>query len=166
MHYLQHDAFWKVFVQWQYIQVVFALGTIQVLRHQRGGWVGLPNDDVWWQGGWVGVAKWWREQKIYIISIKTYLKSIYSFEDITDQFNSSDWIFFFWKNEPELVCSVFFNKNKPCLILALFIKEKKIYKYRGFLPYATFGTCKNSHKPKIALAKILFYVCSSKINSP
>ena len=22
------------------------LGTIQVLRHQRGGWVGWPNDDV------------------------------------------------------------------------------------------------------------------------
>ena len=22
------------------------LGTIQVLRHQRGGWIGWPNDDV------------------------------------------------------------------------------------------------------------------------
>jgi hypothetical protein len=28
-----------------------------------------------------------------IISIKTYIKFIYPFEDITDQFNSSDWIF-------------------------------------------------------------------------
>ena len=77
-------------------------GGIQVLRHQRGGWVGWSNDDVWWQGGWEGVAKWWRDQKIYkekkepgsdtmpIISVKTYLKSIYPFEDITDQFNSSD----------------------------------------------------------------------------
>ena len=37
---------------------------------------------------------------------KTYLKSIYPFEDITDQFNSSDWILFFWKNEPELVCRI------------------------------------------------------------
>ena len=67
-------------------------GGVQVLRHQRGGWV--------------GVAKWWRDQKINkekkepgsdtmpIISVKTYLKSIYSFEDITDQFNSSDWFFF------------------------------------------------------------------------
>ena len=24
----------------------YELGTIQVLRHQRGGWVGWPNDDV------------------------------------------------------------------------------------------------------------------------
>ena len=33
---------------------------------------------------------------------------------------------FFWKNEPELVCSISFsNKNKPCLILALFIEERK-----------------------------------------
>ena len=84
-----------------------ALGGIQVLRHQRDGWVGWPNDDVWWQGGWLGVAKWWREQKIYIISIKNYLKSIYLFEDITDQFNSSVWISFFWRNELELVCSFF-----------------------------------------------------------
>ena len=38
--------------------------------------------------------------------------------------------------------------------------------YRGFLPYATFGTWKKSHYPKIALAKFLFYVRSSKINSP
>ena len=30
------------------------LGGIQVLRHQRGGWMGWPNDDVWWQGGRVG----------------------------------------------------------------------------------------------------------------
>ena len=43
-----------------------ALGGIQVLRHQRDGWVGWPNDDVWWQGGWVGVAKWWRDQTMYI----------------------------------------------------------------------------------------------------
>ena len=42
------------------------LGGIQVLRHQRGGGVGWPNDDVWWQGGWGGVAKWWRDQKTYI----------------------------------------------------------------------------------------------------
>ena len=32
--------------------------------------------------------------------------------------------------------------------------------YRGFLPYATFGTWK-----KFALAKFLFYVRSNKINS-
>ena len=104
---------------WQGSMVILIgqLGGVQVLRHQRGGWVGWPNDDVWWQGGWVGVAKWWRDQKINkekkepgsdtmpIISVKTYLKSIYPVEDITDQFNSSDW-FFFWKNEPELLCSM------------------------------------------------------------
>ena len=38
--------------------------------------------------------------------------------------------------------------------------------YRGFLPYATFETWKNSHYPKIALAKFLFYVRSNKINCP
>ena len=40
------------------------LGIIQLLRHQRRWWMGWPNDDVWWQDGWVGVAKSWREQKI------------------------------------------------------------------------------------------------------
>ena len=33
--------------------------------------------------------------------------------------------------------------------------KDKIYSYRGSLPYATFGTGKNSHKPKIALGKYL-----------
>ena len=28
------------------VGLFFALGGIQVLRHQRGGWVGWPNDDV------------------------------------------------------------------------------------------------------------------------
>ena len=116
------------------------LGTIQVLRHQRGGWVGWPNDDVWWQGGWVGVAKWWRDQKINkekkepgsdtmpIISVKTYLKSIYPFEDITDQFNSSDWFFFLEKWTRIIMYHVvFFSiKTSPVyLILALFNREGK-----------------------------------------
>jgi hypothetical protein len=38
-------------------------------------------------------------------------------------------------------------------------------KYRGFSPYATFGTWKNSHQPKIALGKFLPYGRSNKINS-
>ena len=45
-------------------------------------------------------------------------------------------------------------------------KYKCISIYRGFLPYATFGTWKKSHQPKIALANFLFYVRSNKINSP
>ena len=36
---------------------------------------------------------------------------------------------------------------------------------RGFLPNATFGTWKNLHYPKIALAKFLSYVRSNKIRS-
>ena len=40
---------------------------------------------------------WAGSDTMPIISIKTYLKSIYPFEDITDQFNSSDWIFFLEK---------------------------------------------------------------------
>ena len=56
--------------KWSLNKILILIGTlviggIQVLRHQRGGWVGWPNDDVWWQGGWVGEAKWWRYQKIY-----------------------------------------------------------------------------------------------------
>ena len=47
------------------IGILSLLGTIQVLRHQRGGWVGWLNDDVWWQGGSLGVAYWWRDQRIY-----------------------------------------------------------------------------------------------------
>ena len=94
----------------------YDLRIIEVLRHQRGGWVGWPNDDVWWQGGWMGLAKWWRDQRIYkempITSIKTNLKSIYPFEDIIDLFNSSNW-FFFWKNEPEIVCVCFSIKSSP-----------------------------------------------------
>ena len=34
-------------------------------------------------------------------------------------------------------------------------KLLKLKKYRGSLPYATFGTGKNLHKPKIALGKYL-----------
>ena len=62
-------------------------------------------------GGWDGMAKWWclmtrwvggagymmmwskKYKEMPIISIKTYLKYIYPFKDITDQFNSSDYFF-------------------------------------------------------------------------
>ena len=30
----------------EFAQVASLFGGIQVLRHQRGGWVGWPNDDV------------------------------------------------------------------------------------------------------------------------
>ena len=40
------------------------------------------------------------------------------------------------------------------------------YKYRGFLPYGTFGTWKKRIKQKTASSKFLFYVRSNKINSP
>ena len=47
-----------------------------------GGWEWL-NDDV--------IKKYTRKKNFcFIISVKTYLKSIYPFEDITDQSNSSD----------------------------------------------------------------------------
>ena len=36
----------KLFVLKKYDLRRIALGTIQVLRHQRGGWLGWPNDDV------------------------------------------------------------------------------------------------------------------------
>ena len=54
------------------IQMSLHLGTIQVLRHQRGRWVGSENGNFWWftvltinhqRGGWVGLKKsktWWR----------------------------------------------------------------------------------------------------------
>ena len=42
-----------------------------------------------------------------IISVKTYLKSIYPFEDITDQFNSSDWFFYY------IACSLFSIRASP-----------------------------------------------------
>ena len=47
--------------KWSLNKILILIGTlviggIQVLRHQRGGWVGWPNDDVWWQCGWLGVA--------------------------------------------------------------------------------------------------------------
>ena len=29
------------------------LGTIQVLRHQRGGWVGLKKSKTWWRNTWM-----------------------------------------------------------------------------------------------------------------
>ena len=38
------------------------LGTIQILRNQKGGWV-RPNAYVCLQGGWVGVAKCLRNHK-------------------------------------------------------------------------------------------------------
>ena len=72
-----------------------------------GGW-GWLNDDV---------IKNYTYNEKKLISVKTYLKSIYPFEDITDQFHSSD--FFFWKNEQEY-------KQAP---KALFIKERKKKKY-------------------------------------
>ena len=68
-----------------------------------GGW-GWLNDDV----------------------IKRYTrKTIYPFEDITDQFNSSDFFSGKMNQNYYAACRFFFNKNKPCLILALFIKERK-----------------------------------------
>ena len=45
-------------------------------------------------------------------------------------------------------------------------KQYEKYAYRGFSPYATFGTWKKPHKPKIALTKFLFYVRTNKKNSP
>ena len=46
----------------------FSLVTIQVLRHQRGGWMGLENGNFWWFtvlyiiNGWMGLKQsktWW-----------------------------------------------------------------------------------------------------------
>ena len=37
------------------------LGTIQILRNQKGGWV-WPNAYVCLQGGWVGVGKYLRNE--------------------------------------------------------------------------------------------------------
>jgi hypothetical protein len=69
------------------------LGTIQVLRHQRGGWVGWPNDDV--SKNIQGKKLCLRAQKKRLeFSLKNLLEIYLSFEDITDQFNSSDWLFF------------------------------------------------------------------------
>jgi hypothetical protein len=72
-HPFNNESVWKnifphgkIHHMWgKLIFFTLALGTIQVLRHQRGGWVGWLNDDVWWQGGWVGVTKYWCDQKIY-----------------------------------------------------------------------------------------------------
>jgi hypothetical protein len=68
-----------------------------------------------------------------IISIKTYLKSIYPFEDITDQFNSSDWFFFLekWTRISVWYVVFFFKKNNPCLILALSKRKKSINRWVG-----------------------------------
>ena len=54
-----------------------------------------------------------------------------------------------------------FYVSSDNVITAEFTKD-----YRGSLPYATFGTWKKLHYPKIALEKSLFYVRSNKINSP
>ena len=43
------------------------LGTIQILRNPKGGWV-RPNTYVCLQGGWVGVAKCLRNHKNHPIS--------------------------------------------------------------------------------------------------
>ena len=114
--------------------LLFSLGTIQVLRHQRGGWLGWPNDDVWWQGGWVRVTKCWRDQKLYkektlfactekkvgiflkkLFSCGNFFMSIYLFCDLL--LTNLAII----PRDYEL-CTIGSNN---CLILALFIKEKK-----------------------------------------
>jgi hypothetical protein len=46
-----------------------------ILRQQRGGWDGYVIAEVCWQGGWVGVAKCWREQKSIWTRTKHFVSS-------------------------------------------------------------------------------------------
>ena len=59
------EKLWLLSAQLRYIYCWEVNITIVAVKCFYLKWDGWPNDDIWWQGGWVGVAKCWREQKIY-----------------------------------------------------------------------------------------------------
>ena len=115
---------------------------MQVLRQQRNGWV-WQNADVCWQGGWLGVAKCWCEQKgrKNIFKKKTFslhaqkkVKATLFWNFFSNLFLCGAYLFSEHSFIRVIVTSglfiihCFLNKNKPRLILALIIKEQ-IYIY-------------------------------------
>ena len=64
-------------------------------------------------------------------------------------------------SEQQCLVNIFITEHFPACPIKCLPIQMKGFRYRGFSPYATFGTWK-----KTALAKFLSYVCTNKINSP